>query len=48
MSSLFTRKTVSFLRGLKRNNNRDWFKARKDEYDAHVRGPMVALLARLV
>lgn len=47
MDSPFTRKTLSFLRALKRNNDREWFKARKAEYEAHVRGPMVALLARL-
>ena len=47
MTSPFTRKTVAFLRALKRNNDREWFKARKAEYEAHVRGPMVALLARL-
>ena len=43
----FTRKTLSFLRALKRNNDREWFKARKAEYELHVRAPMVALLARL-
>ena len=47
MGSPFSRKTLAFLRALKRNNNRDWFKARKAEYEAHVREPMVALLARL-
>jgi uncharacterized protein (TIGR02453 family) len=36
-----------FLRALKRNNDRDWFKARKDEYEEHVRGPMVALIEQL-
>jgi uncharacterized protein (TIGR02453 family) len=44
---MFTRKTISFLRALKRNNDREWFKARKDDYEAHVRAPMVAMLARL-
>ena len=44
---MFTRKTISFLRTLKRNNDRDWFRARKDDYDTHVRGPMVAVLAQL-
>lgn len=44
---MFTRKTIAFLRALKRNNDREWFRARKDEYEAHVRGPMVAVLARL-
>lgn len=45
--SPFTRKTVAFLRALKRNNDREWFKARKAEYEQHVRGPMIALLAQL-
>ena len=47
MGSPFTPKTLSFLRALKRNNDREWFRARKAEYETHVRGPMVALLARL-
>ena len=45
--SPFTKKTLSFLRALKRNNDREWFKARKAEYDAHVRAPMIDLLTRL-
>ncbi len=47
MTSPFTRKTLSFLRALKRNNDREWFRARKDEYEQHVRGPMIELLGRL-
>jgi uncharacterized protein (TIGR02453 family) len=47
MSSPFTSRTVSFLRSLKRNNDREWFRARKDQYEQHVRGPMVQLLGRL-
>lgn len=47
MTSPFTRQTLAFLRALKRNNNRDWFRARKDDYERHVRGPMLELLARL-
>ena len=47
MNSPFTRKTLSFLRALKRNNDREWFRARKLEYEQHVRGPMIELLARL-
>jgi uncharacterized protein (TIGR02453 family) len=43
----FTPKTLAFLRALKRNNDREWFKARKSDYEQHVREPMVALLARL-
>ena len=44
---MFTPKTLTFLRGLKRNNRREWFHARKDQYEAHVRAPMVALVERL-
>ena len=45
--SPFTKRTLSFLRSLKRNNDRDWFRSRKQQYDAHVRAPMVELLDRL-
>jgi uncharacterized protein (TIGR02453 family) len=44
---VFTPKTLSFLRSLKRNNDREWFRARKDQYEAHVRGPMIAVVERL-
>lgn len=44
---MFTPKTLSFLRALKRNNDREWFRARKDDYERHVRGPMIAVLGRL-
>src|SRR5262245_18055712 len=44
---MFTPKTLSFLRALKRNNRREWFQPRKEEYELHVRAPMVALLERL-
>jgi uncharacterized protein (TIGR02453 family) len=47
MASPFTPKTLAFLRALKRNNDRDWFRARKPEYEQHVRGPMIQLLDRL-
>jgi uncharacterized protein (TIGR02453 family) len=47
MTSPFTPKTLSFLRSLKRNNDREWFRARKPQYDQHVRGPMIALIERL-
>lgn len=43
----FTAKTLAFLRALKRNNDREWFRARKGEYEQHVRGPMVLLLEQL-
>ncbi|NOT28141.1 MAG: DUF2461 domain-containing protein [Acidobacteria bacterium] len=47
MEPLFTPKTLSFLRSLKRNNDREWFRLRKPQYEEHVRGPMVRALERL-
>ncbi|MGE0448532.1 MAG: DUF2461 domain-containing protein [Vicinamibacterales bacterium] len=43
----FTPATLTFLRALKRNNDREWFRARKERYERDVRGPMVALIERL-
>ena len=44
---MFTPKTLSFLRSLKRNNDRGWFHANRAEYDAHVRAPMLSVVGRL-
>ena len=46
-SNPFSSKTVSFLRSLKRHNDREWFRARRDDYERHVRGPMVAVVEQL-
>ena len=46
-ASPFSKKTLAFLRALKRNNDREWFRARKGQYEQHVRGPMVVLLEQL-
>lgn len=43
----FSSKTLSFLRSLKRNNRREWFHERKDQYEMHCRGPMIAIIERL-
>jgi uncharacterized protein (TIGR02453 family) len=45
--SPFSRHTLAFLRALKRHNDRDWFRAHQEDYQAHVRGPMIELLSRL-
>jgi uncharacterized protein (TIGR02453 family) len=47
VTSPFTAKTLSFLRALKRHNDREWFVPRKEEYERHVRAPMIQLLDRL-
>lgn len=36
-----------FLRDLAANNDRDWFKAHKPDYDAFVRRPLLALVGEL-
>ena len=46
-SNPFSSKAVSFLRSLKRNNDREWFRARRDQYETHVRGPMVGIVEQL-
>jgi uncharacterized protein (TIGR02453 family) len=38
---------VKFLRALKRNNRREWFQPRKEEYEAVVRAPMLAVVEQL-
>ncbi len=44
---MFTKKTLSFLRALKKNNDREWFRAHREEYERHVRGPMTSVVERL-
>ncbi len=43
----FTPKTLSFLRSLKRHNDREWFNAHRDEYERDVKARMLALVERL-
>ena len=43
----FTPATLTFLRSLKRNNDREWFKARKERYEQDVREPMIRVIERL-
>jgi uncharacterized protein (TIGR02453 family) len=46
-SPRFTDRTLAFLRAIRRHNDREWFRARRDRYDKDVREPMVALVERL-
>ena len=43
----FTDATLTFLRALERNNDREWFRERKTEYERQVRQPMVEFIERL-
>ena len=44
MPAYFTAELFRFLVRLKRNNNRDWFLAHKDEFETHVRQPAVGFI----
>lgn len=43
----FSEEVLRFLRGLKRNNRRDWFEARRAIYERELKQPMLALIERL-
>lgn len=43
----FSADALRFLRALKRNNRRQWFNAHRDEYEVHVRQPMISIVERL-
>lgn len=41
---IFTDDTLRFLRAMKRHNDRDWFRARRDQYEQHVRQPAITFV----
>lgn len=43
----FTPQALTFLRGLKRNNNKPWFEAHRAEYEQRVLGPLRHLAEEL-
>lgn len=43
-TAYFTTKTMTFLRKLAQNNNRDWFQDNKQLYEEHVRTPALAFI----
>jgi uncharacterized protein (TIGR02453 family) len=43
----FTPKTLSFLRALKRHNDREWFRDHRSAYDEDVRAPLVDVVDSL-
>lgn len=47
METHFSNDALKFLRGLKRNNDRDWFNARKDVYERELKEPMLALIGEV-
>jgi uncharacterized protein (TIGR02453 family) len=43
----FSEEALKFLRGLKRNNNREWFQARREIYDRELKRPMLAIIEKV-
>ena len=46
-SPRFSGESLRFLRALRRNNRREWFGAHRDDYEAHIRQPMTAIIVQL-
>ena len=47
MGAHFAEAAVRFLRGLKKNNDREWFDARKEVYEAELKQPMLAVIEEI-
>jgi uncharacterized protein (TIGR02453 family) len=47
MGAHFTETGLKFLRGIKRNNDREWFNARKEIYAQELKAPMLAVIAEI-
>lgn len=47
MPTYFSPQAIQFLRGLVRNNRRDWFNARKDVYERELKEPLLALIEEI-
>lgn len=45
--SYFTAASLRFLRGLARNNRKDWFEAHRAEYEEHVKEPMAEFVREM-
>src|SRR5580698_8749346 len=43
----FSKEALKFLRGLKRNNDREWFEARRSIYEQELKRPMLAVIERV-
>ncbi len=46
-AAYFTPASLKFLRGLAKNNSREWFSAHKGEYEDHVKFPFLRLIGDL-
>jgi uncharacterized protein (TIGR02453 family) len=47
MATYFSNEALKFLRGLKRNNDRVWFEARRDVFEKELKEPMLKLIGEV-
>ena len=47
MATCFSPAGLRFLRGLIRNNDREWFEARRDAYERELKEPMLTLIGEI-
>lgn len=47
MATYLSGEALKFLRGLKRNNDREWFAARKSVYEQELKAPMLKLIGEV-
>src|SRR5271154_397577 len=47
MATYFSHEALKFLRGLKRNNDRVWFEARRGVFEKELKAPMLALIGEV-
>ncbi|WP_433984322.1 DUF2461 domain-containing protein [Tunturiibacter empetritectus] len=47
MATQFSNEALKFLRGLKKNNDREWFGERKDVYEKQLKEPMLGLIGEV-
>jgi uncharacterized protein (TIGR02453 family) len=47
MATHFSGDALKFLRGLKRNNDRGWFEARRDVFEKELKAPMLAVIGEV-
>ncbi|MGA2382655.1 MAG: DUF2461 domain-containing protein [Gemmatimonadales bacterium] len=47
MTTFFTPRSLTFLRGLARNNRRDWFEAHRADYETEILAPLRSLVEEM-
>jgi uncharacterized protein (TIGR02453 family) len=47
MNAHFSAAAIKFLRGLTRNNDREWFEARRPVFEKELKAPMLAVIAEI-